>query len=194
MSSISRARSSASARAAAGECTISGGSPGFGVSRSAHLSTSCASNSRRSSPPNASGSSSALALPAVSEKASSSSSMSPSGTIRGSTAASSPSTSRKISRASAHTRRVGRNSVARASAGGSAERESRRSARRLSARRSVSAETAPTPGCEDMGVSGHGPVIGMPRRVVIADRCVLHLSAFCRVITRRFPKWPFPRP
>ena len=167
MSSIRRARSSASASADAGRVHDQRGLAGSrGLSGATHCSTSCASSSRRSSGRSASGSSSASAPFAASAKASSSSSMSPSGTMRGSTAASVSSTSRKASRASAQARRVGRNSVAFASASGSAESGKPSISRpSRSARISVGRNGAEAGMVKTRG--GMRAVIGIVRRVVM---------------------------
>ena len=122
MSSMRRARSSASPSAAAGWRTTSGGSPVSGASCSAHLRTRRASRKRRSRPSIAGGRSrrASPAMPPVAASAntSSSSSISPIGTMRGSTAASTPGRSRKASRASRQARRVGRKIVASAKPSG----------------------------------------------------------------------------
>ena len=92
MSSISRARSCASAKAVAGLLATSGVSPRRrGAIVCAHLRISAASGMARSRPESAGGSSSAASARspvAASAKAISSSSMSPSGTMRGRMAAS----------------------------------------------------------------------------------------------------------
>ena len=110
MSSIRRARSSASASAAAGDCARPATSRrAVGSSCSAHLSTAaraaCGVRGRRARP--------AARAPRrragrMSANTISSSSMSPSGTMRGRIAASLSSASRKTSRASRQARRVGR--------------------------------------------------------------------------------------
>ena len=112
MSSIKRARSSASAQAAAGVCATSGTplAP-CNSGASAHLLTSSVSKRRRSRPSSVGGSASASAAispVAASANAISSSSMSPSATMRGRIAASVSITSRNASRASRQARRVGR--------------------------------------------------------------------------------------
>ena len=95
MSSMRRARSSASASAEAGLLATSAASPFLsGAIPLAHWRTSCASNKRRSSPPSACGSSSAsvaIAPVAACAKMISSSSTSPTATMRGRMAAPSPS-------------------------------------------------------------------------------------------------------
>ena len=102
MSSISRARSSASASAAAGLLATSERSPSPRISGlAAHCRISSASRILRSNPPSGSGRSSvapAASPIAASAKAISSSSTSPIGTMRGRIAASLLRTSRKIAR------------------------------------------------------------------------------------------------
>ena len=119
MSSISRARSVASASVAAGPPAISGASSGLsGRSCRAQAATSRDRVSRRVRSSSA-GAISKLSRRSDSAKAPSSSSMSPSVTMRGRIAASRASTSRNTSRAMRPARRVGRYSVASASRPGS---------------------------------------------------------------------------
>ncbi len=110
MSSISRARSSASASVDSGPAVTSGACRGSsGRICLAHKAINCASSRRRCRPSIAGGVSSAVNPgEAAWAKASSSSSISPSATMRGSTAASVFNSSRKISRAMRPARRVGR--------------------------------------------------------------------------------------